>query len=147
MDEKTRQHKQHSFDYYCKKTLRNEARDIFDSKKRRQKKELLFSELSLADQNKLYVFDDYFTDEWSFEILGSRVSVNDEILALALSCLSDFRRNVVILSYFLELPDRLIAEILSSKRANVQYHRSQALKELRAIISELEHKENDTKNE
>lgn len=147
MNEKAKQHKQHSFDYYCKKALRNEARDIFDSRKRRQKKEALFSELSIADQNKLYVFDKYFADEWSFDILGSRISVNDEILAFALSRLSEFRRSVVILSYFLDMPDRLIAEILSSKRANVQYHRSQALKELRSIISELEHKEGDTKDE
>lgn len=147
MDEKTIKYKQHSFDYYCKKTLRNEARDIFDSKSRSQKRELLFSELPLATQKKLYVFDEYFKDEWMFEILGFRVAVNDETLALSLARLSEFRRSIIILAYFLEMPDRLIAELLSSKRANVQYHRSQALKELRMYISEFEDREDDIKND
>lgn len=146
MDEKAKKYKQRSFDYYCKKTLRNEARDIFDAKARSQKKEALFSELSIAEQNKLFVFDEYFTDEWTFEVLGFHVAVNDEILALALARLSEFRRNILILAYFLEMPDRMIAELLFSKRANVQYHRTSALKELRNYISELEKGEGDTKD-
>lgn len=147
MDENAKRYKQRSFDYYCKKTLRNEARDIFDAKTRNQKKETLFSELSLVEQNKLFVFDRYFADEWTFEVLGFRIAVNDEILALALARLSEFRRNIVILAYFLEMPDRVIADLLSSKRANIQYHRASALKELRIYISDLENGEDDIKND
>lgn len=46
MDRKTEQSKRHQFDAYCKKILRNEARDAYDERKRRQGKEVLFSEMS-----------------------------------------------------------------------------------------------------
>lgn len=36
MDRKTEQSKRHQFDAYCKKILRNEARDAYDERKRRQ---------------------------------------------------------------------------------------------------------------
>ena len=38
MDKKIEQSKRHQFDAYCKKVLRNEARDIYDSRKRQQRK-------------------------------------------------------------------------------------------------------------
>ena len=38
MDRKTEQSKRHQFDAYCKKILRNEARDAYDERKRRQKR-------------------------------------------------------------------------------------------------------------
>lgn len=36
--EKLEESKRHQFDAYCKKILRNEARDIYDERKRRQKR-------------------------------------------------------------------------------------------------------------
>lgn len=131
MDEKKKKDKQHSFDYYCKKVLRNCARDHYNSQKRAKKKETLFSDLSLVEQNQLYAMDEYFTDAWMFDLLGAKVSVNDEALACALSKLTEFRRDIVLLYYFLTLSDQTIAEILACKRAKVQYHRVRALLQLR----------------
>lgn len=138
MDEKEKRHKQHSFDCFCKKTLRFAARDVHEARQRRKRKELLFSEMSIADQNKLVSFDEYFTEEWTFSLFGATVAVRDEWLAIALHDLSEFRRNVILLSYFLGLSDREIAELLSSKRANIQYHRSMALAQLRESLERLE---------
>lgn len=138
MDEKQKKCKQHAFDYYCKRVLRNEARDIYDEFRRRRKKETLFSELSVADQAKLFTLDTYFSDMWNFEVLDRSIPVNDESLGSALACLSEYRRNIILLAYFMDLPDRMIADLYNTKRANIRYHRIVALSQLRNILAEQE---------
>lgn len=53
-----------------------------------------------------------------------------------MSALSTRRRAIVLLSYYLGLTDREIGEMIGLERANVQYHRKQALKELRNMMDE-----------
>ena len=119
MDRKTEQSKRHQFDAYCKKILRNEARDAYDERKRRQGKEVLFSEMSPRELGKLFI-------------------VNDEGLFEALGALSAQRREIILLSYYMGLTDREIGRVVGMERANVQYHRSQALKELGNMLDEME---------
>ena len=48
-----------AFDAYCKVILRNEARDVYDQRKRKLKREQLFGEMSPEELNKLIT-----TDRW-----------------------------------------------------------------------------------
>jgi len=57
--EKLEESKRHQFDAYCKKILRNEARDIYDERKRRQKREVLFSEMQPYELDALYTMPRY----------------------------------------------------------------------------------------
>lgn len=78
MDRKTEQSKRHQFDAYCKKILRNEACDAYDERKRRQGKEVLFSEMSPRELGKLSFTPEYFRFEQLLRVRGIDFIVNDE---------------------------------------------------------------------
>ena len=77
------------------------------------------------------VTDEYFVEEFSFDVLDGRISVKNEQLATALQALPERKRDIVLLSYFLDMTDKEIAEKLNMVRKTVQYHRTTTLKELR----------------
>jgi len=128
--------KRHAFDSFCKKVLKNEARDQYQKIQRRMKHEISFSELSQAKLGELFTMDSYFEHEQAFSVLDFNVVVNDAQIASALLQLPKHRCDIILLSYFLELSDREIGEKLDMIRATVQYQRTQALQELRDIIKE-----------
>lgn len=129
-------HKQHTFDCYCKRILKNEACNIYKEYSRRRMKEISLEELSEQELQTLCVPDEYFADQYVFDILDGKVSVKDERLAKALQSLSDRKRDIVLLSYFLDMTDREIAEKMKMVRRTVQYHRKNSLKELKKRLEE-----------
>ena len=60
------EHIQHSFDAFCKKVLRNEARDYQDALARKRNREIYFSELPAEVLEQFAVRDTYFTDNRTF---------------------------------------------------------------------------------
>ena len=129
-------HKQHTFDCYCKRILKNEACNIYKEYSRRRMKEISLEELSEQELQTLGVLDEYFADQHVFDILDGKVSVKDERLAKALQSLSDRKRDIVLLSYFLDMTDREIAEKMNMLRRTVQYHSKNSLKELKKRLEE-----------
>ena len=122
---------QQQFDCFCKKVLREEARDYIRILKRRSEKESSFSELSESQLTQLSRVDDYPSDYAAFTVQGQTVSIRNERLAEAIGALQPDRREIVLLSYFLDMPDREIAERLDMVRSTVQYKRKNALKEIK----------------
>jgi RNA polymerase sigma factor (sigma-70 family) len=125
------------FDSFCKKVLKNEVRDFYDEMGRQRKREKSISELSDHESMQLSVFDEYFSSEHIFEVIGLSVVVKGNELAEALHHLSKRRRDIVLLSYFLGKSDREIAEQLHMVRRTVSRQRNHTLKQLRRYI-ELE---------
>lgn len=78
----------------------------------------------------------YFDFERTLQACGLDFLVCDEDVFESLSSLGTRRRAIVLLSYYLGLTDREIGEMIGLERANVQYHRKQALKELRNMMDE-----------
>ena len=130
--------KRHQFDAYCKKILRNEACDIYDARKRRQRKEVLFSEMNPLELGMLSFTPEYFRFEQLIRLRGINFIIADEELFKALGVLSVQRREIVLFYYYMGFTDREIGEIIGLKRANVQYHRKQALAELGNYLDEME---------
>lgn len=126
--------KRRMFDSYCKKILRNEARDIYARQRSQARRESLFSEMSPSYLGCLASNDEYFGFEDILSIRGLDFVVCDEELYSALLQLPALRQEIVLLFYFLRWTDRRIGLELGMTRANVQYHRSCALKQLREII-------------
>ena len=62
---------------------------------------------------------------------GYDVTVQDERIASGLETLSDEKRDIVLLSYFLEMTDQEIADKLNAIRGTIQYRRTKALKEMK----------------
>jgi RNA polymerase sigma factor (sigma-70 family) len=127
-------HVRHRFDCYCKKVLKYKARDYCRTIKRRRAREVSLTELSEQDFAKLSGTDEYLKDACSFHALGHDITVSDEQIAEALNALSADRRDIILLSYFLGMTDREIAERLNLARSTVTYRRASTLRLLRRIM-------------
>ena len=79
----------HQFDSFCRKVLREEARDYLRELARRAAHEVPFSELSGEQMERLYVLDKYPSGAIHFNVQGYDVAINNEQLADALAALPD----------------------------------------------------------
>jgi len=128
--------KQRVFDSFCKKVLKHEARNYYGEMKRLRDKEVSLSELSEQELEQLSTTDKYFATEQIFNVLGRDVIVNDENIADALRSLPERKRDIILLSYFLELSDGEIGKQLNLIRSTVQYQRTSTLRELKKMMEE-----------
>ena len=121
----------HQFDSLCKKVLRDESRNIDKQLIRRAEKEICFSGLSEQELDQLYVMDDYPSDSICFDVLSHQIAVKDEGLAEAIASLPSEKRDIILLSYFLDMNDREIADALNMVKRTVQRRRTSSIKELK----------------
>ena len=63
--------------------------------------------------------------------MGLPVVVTGNVLADALAQLPEGKRDVILLSYFMDMSDREIGELLDMARRTVQHRRTDTLAELR----------------
>lgn len=118
----------HIFDSYCKKILRQENAGMKRSEVRRRAREYSLSELPPELFEKLRYED---VHPMVFEVCGYRIPVNDDRLAAALAALLREKRDVILLSYFMDMSDREIGELLDMARRTVQHRRTDTLAGLR----------------
>lgn len=128
------EHKEHTFDSFCKKILKNEARDYYKHLKYRREHEISLSELSEEAMEQLAIWDEYFEDTYYFEVMGFEIAITDELLAEALKSLSQNRLEIVLLSYFLGMSDPEIAEHMNLVRRTVAYRRTSSLQALKKYM-------------
>ena len=126
--------KQHTFDSFCKKTLKLNAREYYRRLTRRREREVSISELSTQDLARLSVVDTYFKDAFRFNVLGHDIAISDEQLSEALNELPADRRDIILLAFFLGMNDREIAEQLDLVRRTVAYRRTKTLQELKNLL-------------
>ena len=128
------EHIRHTFDAFCKKVLRNEARDYLDELARKRNREISFSDLPVKVMEQLSVCDLYFTEERSFGVLGYMVHIDNDELAEAIAALPAQKRDIILLSYFLDMSDNEIAKLLNMVRSSVAYRRTSTLKLLKELM-------------
>lgn len=121
----------HQFDSFCRKVLREEARDYLRELARRAAHEVPFSELSEEQMERLYALDEYPSEVIHFDVQGYDIAIGNEKLADALASLPDDKRDIVLLAYFLDMSDQEIADKLNLVRSTVQYRRASSLKEMK----------------
>ena len=125
-DEKT---VRHQFDRKCKLALKGEVVDYERHLAYLRKHEVLFSELSEREiENEL--------EKSYFRAGGYDVVVKDALLAEALKALTERKRDVILLSYFMEMNDADIARKLNLVRSTVHEHRTRSLEILKAMLEE-----------
>ena len=83
------EHKEHTFDSFCKQILKNERNDYHRRLKQLREHEVLFSELPKSTLEQFAVWDNYFEDTYLFEIMGFEIAIADELLAEALKTLPE----------------------------------------------------------
>lgn len=128
------EHIRHTFDAFCKKVLRNEARDYLDELARKRKREICFSELPVEVMEQISICDAYFAEEKAFGVLEHTVYIDNDDLAEAIASLPIDRRDIILLSYFLDMPDGEIAKALNMVRSSVAYRRAATLKLLKELM-------------
>ena len=128
------EHIQHTFDAFCKKVLRNEARDYLDELARKRNSEVSFSDLPVEAMTQLSVCDAYFVESKTFGVLDYAVYIESDELADAIAALPTQKRDIILLSYFLDMPDSEIAKALNMVRSSVAYRRTSTLKLLKELM-------------
>ena len=123
----------HKFDSYCKKILYHTA--INYNKKSSYLYDHESPVLDLLDDTYSMVYtDDYFTQDYYFEVLGEIILVKGDDIARILNVLPGTQRKIILLYYFTGMTDAKIGARLNMSRQNVQSHRTMALKSLRKLL-------------
>ena len=124
------------FNAYCKRALRNELIDASREHKRRQRREVNFSDLSPHEEKQLYTVDRYFVNENEEVFCVGSLKITAKLLADALHSLPDEKRQSVLLYYFFDMTDVEIAELMKIPRSTVQYRRTSSFELLKRYLEE-----------
>lgn len=122
---------QHQFDSFCRKVLKGEASNYRKELARRYQFEVAFSELSEKELNQLYIMDEYSTDYYLFQVMGYDVEVKDALIGEALEALPEKKRNIILLSYFMDMSDAEIGELMNLVRTTIYRHRTSSLQQIK----------------
>lgn len=126
----------YQFDAYCKRTLRNKRIDYYRQKQYRMKHEVFFSDLEEGLPETYFVTNDTYMLGDTFSVLGHEIEVYDECLAKALHRLSEKKRTVILMSFYLGMSDAEIGRILNRAASSIHTRRVSALAMLKNLMKE-----------
>lgn len=124
------------FDRICKLALKGETVDYHRHMAYRQKYEVLLSELPEWKLNQMFSMDEYEIENQRFKVLGYDIEVKDTLIAEALQLLSERKRDVILLSYFMDMSDAEIARKMNLVRSTVYEHRTRSLELMKKIMED-----------
>lgn len=122
------------FDSFCKTILKNEMIDYERARSYRLKHEVSFSELTEGELEQLKTDDEYIVESEMFRVLDYDIEVKDELIGEALKYLSEKKRNVILLSFFMDMSDTEIAKHMNLVRSTIHHHRVSSLQALKKIM-------------
>ena len=131
---------------FCKIVLRNAAISAYRDFGRKQKHEVSLDYLMSETSFEPFATDNYF-EQYVYEkptvfvVQGKEVVVTSRRLADALANLSEQRRTVLLMNFFLGYSERKIGNEYGRSRSTVNYWKLAALKQLRKELEETEHEE------
>ncbi len=126
------------FDTLMKKVIDKMIKNYERTLKRRNRREVLFCELPPVMVASLSVDDDYGLETTVFEVNGVQIPVDGEELCNALEQLSERKRNILLMRYFLEMSDVEIAELLNITDRTSLRNRKSALQQMKEILGKEE---------
>lgn len=124
------------FDCLARKVIGRTVKNYNKELARRSKHEISFCEIPEMDLNQISATDEYSIEFTSFDVFGMEVRVHDERLCEAIKRLTERRRNILLMSYFLEMTDAEISEIMEMERYSVCRNRIRTLKLIRDMYEE-----------
>ena len=128
------EHIEYAFAAFCKIVLRNVAISAYRDFGRKQKYEVSFAPDNYFEQ---YVYE----KPTVFVVQGKEVVVTSKRLADALANLSEQRRTVLLMNFFLGYSERKIGNEYGRSRSTVNYWKLAALKQLRKELGATKHEE------
>ena len=142
--EEYKEHIEYTFAAFCKVVLRNAAMTAYRDFGRKQKREVSLDYLVSETPFEPSTMDNYFEKQDKptiFVVQGKEVIVADERLAAALVKLSEQRRTVLLMYFFLGYTDMQIGNVYGRNRSTANYWKLAALKQLRKEWEETEYEE------
>lgn len=128
------EHKQHTFDSFCKKVLKCEAYNGYREISRRQSREVAFSELPEDSMEQLASYDRYPWEYTFFPVGGDVILIEDDRLAEALLGLPQENREIFMMHWFLRMTDAQIARYINMPRRTVNTRRHKAYRLLTELM-------------
>lgn len=86
--------------------------------------------------------DEYIVESEVFRVLDYDVEVKDELIGEALKYLPEKKRNVILLSFFMDMTDTEIAKHMNLVRSTIHHHRVSSLQALKKIMEGIRNDEN-----
>ena len=130
-------YKEQQFDAFCKAIIRNKSADAHRALSKRFAREISVENMIFAELSSLQISDEYHPDATSFWVQGRRVIVSNWALGQALRSLPPYRRDVILLSYFMECSDSQIGKLLNMDTRTVCSRRTAALERLSCLLEDL----------
>ena len=127
-------HKQHTFDAFCKRTIRNESANAFRQVRVQRDRFVSLSDLSDEGSEALATYDLYPWEYTSFPVDGDVILIKDDRLADALTALPQRFRDILLMYWFLEMADREIAERMNLARRTINNRRLKSYRLLKELM-------------
>lgn len=140
MDTRYRRYNEKTFEVYCKTSICNAIRKGRKEKQKRAEREIPLS--AASDETLFKLCKDLKPTETAvretvpFYVRGRRVDVADIELGQALAYLTPQKREILLMSYYWDMRDVEIAELLGVGKSTVQWWRTTAVKRLRELLGE-----------
>ena len=125
------------YDSFCKKLLRNEMIDYEREKRHLEKYEIPMADFRAEEIERFQVTDGGMEVAEQFHILNFDIEIKNELLSEALKNLSKQKREIVLMSFFLEMTDTEIAKYMDLVRLTVRYHKLTSLQIMKKIMEDL----------
>ena len=119
------------FDRICKMALKSEVTDYIRHPVYRQR-----SEMSKKELDQLFTMDEYNAESHCFQVLGYDIEVKSTLIAEALQTLTEKKRDVILLAYFMGMSDAEIAREMNLVRSTINEHRKRSLELLKKVMEE-----------
>src|SRR5699024_5694854 len=127
---------ENQFDYICKRAIEDERKNYFKHLSRISKYEVSFSNTDDYLVSQFSTIDNYSSDLQIFTWNGFNIGVESDLLSEALRNLTDKKRNIILLYYFMDMSDTEIAELLKLNRSTVYRHRTSGLAFIKKFMEE-----------
>lgn len=142
--EQFKEHIEYTFNAFCKTVLRNAAINAYRDMKRKQKREVSLNYLMSETSFEPFTMDIYFEQydkPTVFIVQSHEIIIVNERLAIALSRLSEQRRVVLLMYFFLGYTDTKIGNEYGLSRSTANYWKLAALKQLKKEWEKTKHEE------
>lgn len=124
----------HQFDRFCRLVLHGEKVNYEKEMDYRSRHEVSISHLTEEELSCLSTMDEYEAEAETFRVFNYDIEVKNELLGEALKYLPEKKRNVILLSFFMDMTDTEIAKHMNLVRSIIHHHRTSSLKSLKKIM-------------
>lgn len=138
------EHIEYAFAAFCRIVLRNAALNAYRDFRQKKKREVSLDYLMSKTSFEPFTTDDNYFEQYkptTFVVKGQKVTVVSERLADALSKLSEQRRTVLLMYFFLGYTDTEVGKEYGRSRSTANYWKLSALKNLRKELEKTNYEE------